>query len=1529
MRISTRGAALAVIGSILSTTTVLVASPAARADADVHRGTVSARPVDRGIHVVDGVVHAIAQVGSTVVLGGTFTQVGPGLSGAAGVVDVAAARFRAGAPAIEGVVRASVADGSGGWIVGGTFSTVGAVTRTGLARLDATGALTAWGPQVDGSVHSLLVSAGALYVGGDFSTVGGSPAAGLAKVDLDSGSLVWGVGLVGGARALAVSADGSRLFVGGTFSRVSGVLRSRLAAVSTADGALDTTFVPGPVNQTVTQLVTVGSGLYLAGDFTKVGGLTRLHLARVDGLTGALDSFVMPVNGRVAAMVVDPTGTRLYLGGGFATVGGLARPKLAVVTLTTATVGTLSLAGSTGGDVEAIALDGASALTIAGGFTLQPERTKPAVLARVDLGTGATTSVVPYAATPRSLSRAPATGASRALTVARAGGDLFVGGDFSDYGVVARSHLAAYDLATGALRRDFDPAPDGENVASVKGSADGTAVFVGGSFGAIGGVTRHNLAKVSVVDGSVDRVFAPVLDSYAKDLAVRPDGSALYVGGNFAMVNGVPTSKLTALDPVSGGNLAGFQMPLTEPTNDVSEGGARALALSPDSSRLMVIGNFRRVAGVERPLIAQIDVSDHSATVTDWRTSLYDQGCARSRVGWMRDVDVSPDGSTAYVVSSGHFYYPACDTVNAFPMVPGGDVQPTWSTKIGDTIEAVAATGDTVYIGGHFRYIETETRTQRRFQLAALDPSTGAALNWDPNAGGFLGVKVVESEPAGVFVGSDGDAIGGVAHGRIGLFASPSPGIDLRKTTSTPWVPTPGATVTFTVRVVNTFTDRPVTLTALDDQRLGSLAGRGTCSLPQTIAANGTYACVVTDPVSGSALTEVASALTATATDGSRQVSDTDTSSVALLSGVPVLRMRSSIAPSTVSFPQGEVGFGLTVMNLSLTQPVTLTALTSPTYGTLTSACGLPVTVQPNRLLSCRLTRPVSGDVGARPSISFSVTGSSAQGAQYASASSTVTIAPPPAGTPVALVVADPALLTPSEAKLKTRLDPSYDVHVVDDGAVTPQLVAGMSVVVLGGSVDESTVGALRTVATPMLVTRNQLLDELAMAPAADQGQVTGTTVGVSTPVHPLAATLTGTVTVNNRAKLLYWGRPAPAATVIAEAGPGQPVLFAYRPGATLTDGSAAAECRVYWSAAQATSWTAQAGALFDRAVAYAAAGCGRNMLWTAIGNGGSTWAGDGTVATATGLNQPWGIAVSPAGEVYVADLGAHAVHKLTAAGTLVTVAGTGSAGFSGDGGPATTARLSSPARVAFDAAGALYIADSGNNRIRRVSPSGTISTVAGTGSAGSGGDGGQATSAQLRTPFDVTVASDGTLYIADRGNNKVRKVTPTGVIATVAGTGSSGYNGDGIRATSARLTSPFSVALGPDGTLYVADYDNERVRAVDPFGYISTVAGTGLATAAGDGGLATDAGLHKPAHVVALPNGDLLISEVNNNRVRKVHDGLIETLAGTGQFGYVGDGGPPIYSTWQRPAAVAVDAQGTLWVVDRNNRRVRVVNAS
>jgi hypothetical protein len=1516
--------AAVVVGVATLTTTATVAS----ADPDYHRGLVEERPRDAAVHIVDGEVHSVAQVGGTVVMGGRFSTVGPVTRGAAGVVDIPGKTFRSTFPDVVGAVKAAVPDGSGGWYVGGEFVQVGGQDRRNLAHVRADGTVSPFDPRPNGPVDALRVTpAGDVLVGGGFTELDGNGVGRLARVS-PAGDLVWNGSANGGVTALAVSADGETVFVGGSFSSIGGLERRRLAAVSTATGAPVAAFAPGTVNNTVLDLTLRGSAeLVISGQFTSVNGVTRQRLAVVDASNGNLAPLSVSINGTIRDLVLDATGATAYIVGDFGSVGGQPRNKLAGVDLASGAVTAVQV-GNLSGGVSAVATDGTAGLFIGGSFQVNPEKDNPAVVARLALVNNAVTSVVPYAQTPRSLARPPLSGVSGANALVSSGASLFVGGDFSDYGVTERRNLLAYDLATGALLPGFNPAPDAD-VNSVKSSPDGTAVFVGGDFNAIGGVARARIAKVAVPSGQVDGEFTASASAYVKDMAVRPDGRALYVGGAFDTVNGSPASKLVALSPTNGTTLDDFNVALTEPTNDFSEGGVRAMALSPDASTLMVVGNFRKAAGQDRPLMAQIDVSGPTATVTSWRTTLYDQPCARSgKIGFMRDIDISPDGRTAYVVTAGHFYYPACDSVNAFSMQPGDDVQPVWTKKIGDTLESVAASRDAVYISGHFRYLETETRTEKRFQIAALDPGTGNGLNWVPNAGGFRGVLTMELEPSGLFAGSDGDAFGGVNHGRNAFWPTPIPGMQVSRVPHRPWLLAPGGTVRVAVRVQNTFTDRPVTLTALNDSRLGDLAPG--CSLPATIPAGEIFECTVPDTVTGAALDEVTATSTASGTANGQELSDVGRSSVQLLSSAPVFRIRAVAGPGVVSFPGDQVRFSVTTMNLDLERPAAVQSLTSPQLGDLSAECGFPRTLGPNATVTCHIDRQVAGSVGSKPSTGFTATARYDTGTLTSSSSTTVTISPPVAGTNALMVVANPGSVTGADAKLRDRLARSYSVAVADDDTVnTASLDPALSFVVLAPSVVEARLrDKLRAAEVPVLATHGRLLDEMGMTATADNGSVNATTVTMTGPPHPLSTARAGTLTVSSQSRPFSWGVPSAAASAIFAVQPGRPSSFVYEPGAAMPGGEAAA-CRVFSNALNPTNFTTAAWALFDRAAAYASMNCGRNMLWTAAGAGGSVYGGDGAQALASGLNAPWGLAIDSQGRVHIADGSAHAVRRINANGTMTTVAGTGTAGFSGDGGPATSARLNAPVRLAFDASDNLYIADSANHRIRRVTPQGVISTVAGNGTAGYAGDGGPATAARLRVPYDVVVRPDGAFYIADRDNHRVRFVDTNGVISTVAGTGVAGYNGDDIAATTARLNTPYSVELDGSGGIYIADFNSERVRQVDSDGIITTFAGTGIASANGDGGPAEEAGLHKPQYVDVLPNGDVLISESNNNDVRIVHDGLIDVLAGSRQFGYSGDGGPPLFSTWSRPSATAADGEGNIWIVDRGNRRIRVIEAN
>ena len=296
-------------------------------------------------------------------------------------------------------------------------------------------------------------------------------------------------------------------------------------------------------------------------------------------------------------------------------------------------------------------------------------------------------------------------------------------------------------------------------------------------------------------------------------------------------------------------------------------------------------------------------------------------------------------------------------------------------------------------------------------------------------------------------------------------------------------------------------------------------------------------------------------------------------------------------------------------------------------------------------------------------------------------------------------------------------------------------------------------------------------------------------------------------------------------------------------------------------------------------------------LVTTVAGNGTLGFSGDGGLATVASLGHPYGVAVDASGNHYIADTGSHRIRKVSPAGIISTIAGNGTRGSSGDGGLATAASLSDPWGMAVDASGNLYIADTGNRRIRKVSPDGIIRTVAGNVDATA-----------------VAVDASGNLYIAD--TRQIRKVSPDGIISTVAGT--------------ADAIHPGGVALDASGNLYIADQGN-CIRKVSPAGIISTFAGSGTQGFSGDGGPATAASLNNPFGVAVDAAGNLYIADTFNYRIRKVSPaGIISTVAGDGVRNFSGDGLPATMSSLYDPLGVTVDASGNLYIADMGNNRIR-----
>lgn len=344
---------------------------------------------------------------------------------------------------------------------------------------------------------------------------------------------------------------------------------------------------------------------------------------------------------------------------------------------------------------------------------------------------------------------------------------------------------------------------------------------------------------------------------------------------------------------------------------------------------------------------------------------------------------------------------------------------------------------------------------------------------------------------------------------------------------------------------------------------------------------------------------------------------------------------------------------------------------------------------------------------------------------------------------------------------------------------------------------------------------------------------------------------------------------------------------------------------------------------------ASAAHGAVTLAIFTVAGNESGAFKGDGKAATAASLNGPAGLVAAPDGGFIVADTINQRIRRVDPSGQRIfTLAGNGDNGFKGDGGLPTEATFQDPSALALGVDDTLYVADTANNRIRAIRANGTVTTVAGNGAGDPTGDGGPATASGVNAPAGVAVDSKGRLFYSDSGNHRVRMIDQGGIVTTVAGTGTAGAGGDGGPARNAQLKSPAGLAFAADGSLLIADSGNNKIRRVAPDTTISTVAGTGGGGSGGDGGPATSAQLNVPVDIAAGPQGGFFIAEQGGNRIRHVDtQGNIARLAGTGGPRFGGDGHPAAGALLNAPRAIELMPSGNeLLIADTDNNRIRYI---
>jgi hypothetical protein len=674
----------------------------------------------------NGAVYAFASIGSVAYVGGAFDQIGR-FTGGGVALDATTAATRAGNAGFRvggastfypgGIVMTSVADGSGGWFVGGDFLTLGGVSRPYLAHVDANGALLPWTPAApNAGVRSLLLSGGTLYVGGDFTALGGSARSHLAAVDATTGALLgWNPGADDLVVALALS--GSTLYVGGSFMSLGGQARPCLGAVDAVSG-VTSSWNPnvGPIGSLVYTIALAPGVAYVGGYFGSVQGVARTHAAGVDLTTGAATTWTPNPNAAVRCLLVS--GASIFAGGEFSSIGGRSRTGLALLNNTN---GNASVSWNAACDdhVYQLAASG-STLLVAGAFASlggQPRKKVGAIDAATALAT-------PWAPVVD----------ERVWSISVSGTGVYLGGTFQRVEVVRRRGLAAIDLVTRTVT-SWDPDVVGTVHALL---TDGSTLWVGGTFSQAGGLTRNGLAAYALPSATPTTFDAQVNQGSAQIpdiLALALDGGVLRVGGYIDHLGGQVRNSAGAVDPVTGAATAWDPAPNT-----------LVRAIVPSAGGVYLAGAFSTAGGAPRNLLAQVDRATGAAT--SWVPPAFAGGFTSH--GTLVPANLFSLAEKSGILYVGGSFQSVAGQLRAnyAALASSGALVPwdvtevytanaNWGTMALNTEGASVLAASTSPLSGGFR---------------VLDPSSGASAPWPPS---LPGAQAVDYASGYVLVGGN------------------------------------------------------------------------------------------------------------------------------------------------------------------------------------------------------------------------------------------------------------------------------------------------------------------------------------------------------------------------------------------------------------------------------------------------------------------------------------------------------------------------------------------------------------------------------------------------------------------------------------------------------------------------------------------------------------------------------------------------------------------------------------------------------
>lgn len=760
---------VALAAAVTSTATAFAAPPSASAD-----GGLTFTPV-AGWWGTNGRVTDMVQAGDRIFLAGGFDYIGPQTGYGVGVSS-ADGRKLAVTPVIDGDVFAAAPDGSGGWYVAGAFTKVGGVSRRGAAQITAAGTVTSWNPKPKGVVRAIATAANEVVLGGSISQLGNVSVSvsNIGAVDTAGGRIVpgWSSSVNGTVRTLVASSRG--VFVGGEFSQVNGQARSGLARISTSSGATDSGFTGwtnGPVDAAV--LSSDGSKLIVGGGFSGATGngvpASRARLVAFDSGTGALLPWAPSADGPVLALASDPLSGDVYAGGQFSSVAGVARSRLAginvsgaVTTFDASLKGCQAPQGTKDGHDFAPCTPEVDALTVAGGSLYvggtfgQSAGAARHNAAAFTLGSSAPGAWDPVASGP-------------VLALAPSGGNVFVGGDLTSVNGLLRRGLAALSATTGTgdptFQLDTDRLP-----LDLELSPDGTRLYVAGNFSTVGGVPRDKVASIDTSTGKVDPSFIANANDTA--LAVEYASGAVYVAGQFTQVNKVARVHVAKLDAATGAVVAGFVADTSGPPGPLQQSGmVEGLAVRKDGSRVYLGGPFRTVNGVSTPQgIAVVD-GRSGALVANQLGGV--RACA-SIGPWITDLYLSPDENRLYggdVCPDAIYQW---DAVNlSSPSRPTGQI---WQAWCDGGMQAALEVNGRFYYGTHGARCWTSPSNHTllsRPRFAVFDQLTGATTSATTLFNSAMGVWSMTAVPQGLLVGGDFTIVGARQTVRQGLALFP------------------------------------------------------------------------------------------------------------------------------------------------------------------------------------------------------------------------------------------------------------------------------------------------------------------------------------------------------------------------------------------------------------------------------------------------------------------------------------------------------------------------------------------------------------------------------------------------------------------------------------------------------------------------------------------------------------------------------------------------------------------------------------